>query len=95
MAIPDDLDDLRGPITGVVHLPLNVYSSGAGPEHGFDLDDEAQRRVFYQIVLTDGRAADVCRYLDLAELHRLWPTMFLPPHVRRPWEPRLAALARQ
>lgn len=45
-----------------------------------DLDNEAQRRGFYEIVLTDGRTPDVRRYLDLSELRRLWPTLFLPAH---------------
>lgn len=73
----------------MVRLPLAVYSSGTGPDHAFDLDDEAERRGFYELVLTEGRVEDVCRYLDLAELMRLWPTLFVPEHVRREWEPRL------
>lgn len=89
VAVPADLRSLRGELGGVVRLPLTVYSSGTGPDYAFDLADEAERRSFYELVLTEGHVEDVCRYLDLAELVRLWPTLFLPAHVRRAWEPRL------
>lgn len=93
VAVPDDLVALRGPLTGKVRLPLRVYSSGAGPGRAFDLADEAERVEVYQIVLAEGGLADVCRYLDGAELLRLWPRLWLPPHVRRAWEPLLGAAA--
>lgn len=89
VAVPADLRNLCGEVGGVVRLPLAVYSSGTGPDYAFDLDDEDERRGFYELVLTEGRVEDVCRYLDLAELMRLWPTLFLPEPVRREWEPRL------
>jgi hypothetical protein len=93
VAIPDDLSALRGPTTGQVRLPLRVHSSGVGPAQVFDLGKETQRRELYELVLTEGTAEDVCTYLDLAELRRLWPSLWLPRHVRRAWQPRLEALA--
>ena len=92
VAVPGDLLSLRGPRTGVVRLPLRVYSSGAGPAQEFDLDDPAARASLYAIVLENGDEDDVAAWVDLGELRRLWPTLWLSPHVRRAWEPRLAAL---
>ena len=89
VAVPDDLATLRGPQTGSVRLPLGVYSSGAGPDRIFDLAAKAQRIELYQIVLIDGTVEDVARYINHAELLRLWPRLWLPAYVRHAWEPRL------
>ncbi len=90
VSVPADLSALRGPLTGRVRLPLQVYSSGQGTERAFDLAEEAERIELYQIVLTDGRLEDVCRFLNAKELRRLWPRLWLAEHVRRAWQPLLA-----
>lgn len=87
VAVPPDLAGLRGSLTGMVRLPLRVYSSGAGPHRVFDLADEAERIELYQIVLTDGSTEDICAHLNEHGLRRLWPRLWLPPHVRRAWQP--------
>jgi hypothetical protein len=87
------LEDLRGPVDGSVRLPLRTYSSGAGPDRVFDLDNEAERIELYQIVLADGTVEDICGYLDHTELARLWTRLWLPAHVRRAWEPLLGVAA--
>ncbi len=84
------LEMMRGPLVGVIHLPLSVHSSGAGPAEEFDFADAADRRAAYQIVLTSGDASEAARLLNADELLRLWPTLWLPDHVRRAWEPYLA-----
>jgi hypothetical protein len=89
VSLPADLAELRGPLTGLVRLPLSIYASGQGPARSFDLSNEAERVELYEIVLTDGTAKDVCRYVNREELMRLWPRLWLPPHVRQVWEPRL------
>ena len=93
VALPDDLAELRGPLSGIVRLPLLVYASGQGPARSFDLSSEAERIELYEIVLTDGTADDVCHYVNREELLRLWPRLWLPPHVRQVWEPRLGVVA--
>ena len=91
--VPDDLSAMRGPTTGIVRLPLSVYSSGAGPEREFNLDDDRERIALYEIVLTNGTAADICRFLNVNELLRLWPKLWLPPHVSRAWAGRIPTRA--
>jgi hypothetical protein len=93
VSLPADLAELRGPLTGMVQLPLGVYASGQGPARRFDMTNEVERIELYEIVLTDGTAEDVCRYVNREELLRLWPRLWLPPHVRRVWEPRLGVVA--
>jgi hypothetical protein len=93
VAVVANLEDLRGPLTGVVRLPLHVYASGQGPARRFDMSNETERIELYEIVLTDGAAEDVCRYVNREELLRLWPRLWLPPHVRQVWEPRLGVVA--
>jgi hypothetical protein len=79
VSLPADLAELRGPLTGMVQLPLGVYASGQGPARRFDMTNEAERIELYEIVLTDGTAEDVCRYVNREELRRLWPRLWLPP----------------
>jgi hypothetical protein len=93
VSVPADLAELRGPLTGIVQLPLRVYASGQGPARSFDMGNEAERIELYEIVLTDGTAEDVCRYVNHEELLRLWPRLWLPRHVRHVWEPRLGVVA--
>jgi hypothetical protein len=81
----DRLDDLRGPASGRVELPLRLNWSLPG--HQFDLDDPDIRRWYYETVLRESsRAADLTGYLDGATLVRLWPELYLPAGVRRAWE---------
>jgi hypothetical protein len=83
--VPEDLTEMRGEIDVVVHLPGSVYSSGSGPARGFNLAHENERIEFYEIVLTNATAAQITEYLNVNELIRLWPKMWLPPHVVRAW----------
>lgn len=93
VAVPQTLSELHGPTTGRVRLPLHVYSSGMGPGREFNLSVEAEQVELYQIVLSEGRLSDVCRFIDADALVRLWARMWLPPHVRAAWRPLLGALA--
>ncbi len=88
-AVPSDLAELRGPASGVLRLPLSVYSSGAGAGREFDLTDPAQQAELYEIVLTTGTAADLARYLHADLLRALWPGLWLPAALREAWEPLL------
>lgn len=94
VSVPADLRRLRGATTGQVTLPLSLYSSGRGSHRVFDLDNETERIELYEIVLAEGGEDDVCNYINLRELQRLWPRLWLPEHVRRAWDrPVMAATA--
>jgi DNA invertase Pin-like site-specific DNA recombinase len=90
----DDLDDLRGPVTGLVELPLRLFWSL--PDYRFDLDDSDLRLLYYQTVLREAsRPADLTACLDAGTLVALWPDLYLPKGVRRAWEEQHQALRSQ
>jgi hypothetical protein len=79
------LADLRGPASGVVELPLHLFWSAA--DGRFSLDDPAERREVYQIVLGEARQpGDLAAFLNGGILAALWPGLFLPGPVRQAWE---------
>ena len=87
----DDLADLRGPVTGLVGLPLRLFWSL--PDHRFDLDEPDLRRWYYETVLREAtRPGDLAAYLDGETLVSLWPELYLPKGVRRGWEEHHPAL---
>jgi hypothetical protein len=89
--VPESLDELTGSLVGVVTLPLRLSWSGPADRRAFDLAIDHDRRMLYEVVLTEGDLDDVRTYIDGAELLRLWNGLWLSPHVRRAWEPLIAA----
>jgi hypothetical protein len=90
VAVPGSLDELAGPLTGEVALPVRLAWSG---QRSFDLAIEHDRRLLYELVLTEGGIEDVRRYVAAAELVRLWDDLWLSPHVRRAWQALIATAA--
>jgi hypothetical protein len=72
------LDDLRGPATGMVELPLRLFWSAA--DHTFDLSRPAVLRSVYETVLREAGRPE-----DLTAFH-------LPRGVRQAWEDEHPAL---
>ena len=88
-AIPDGLLDRSLPKpSGVVALPSSLARSGRG---SYDFTDRYQRRRAYQVVMTDGRDADVLRYVDVDDLVDVWAELLLSSHIRIPWQRWLRA----
>lgn len=86
--LPRAVSDLRGPVAGVVRLPLRVYWTGPDPESvTWDLSRESRRARLYEIVLREGTLDDVRAMVDGAELVRLWDRLWLPTHLRQAWQP--------
>jgi hypothetical protein len=77
------------PSARVVELPLRLYWSDG--RNRFDLSDESERRLLYQIVLTEGSADDVREFLDRATLLRIWDQLWLPAAVHDAWDAWVAA----
>jgi transcriptional regulator with XRE-family HTH domain len=67
-----------------VALPLHLNWSEPGRR--YDLRDRRQRARVYEIVLREGRPADVLAYVDGALLIDMWDELVLPPAVRAGWK---------
>jgi hypothetical protein len=90
-AVADRLDDLRGPTSGTVTLPAHLDWSGNA---SYDLDKPARLASMYRTVLNEAGSADDLRaWIDGRMLARLWPTLWLPPQLRRLWESRFPELS--
>jgi hypothetical protein len=88
--VAGDLTDLRGPVSGMVELPIWLFWY---PDRSFDLDDPATLRWMYQTVLREAsRPEDLTTFLNGDTLVALWPDLFLPRGVRQAWEDRYPVL---
>jgi transcriptional regulator with XRE-family HTH domain len=72
-----------------VRLPLHLNWSAPG--RVLDLGSRADRARVYEIVLQEGRPADVLAYVDGALLVDLWDDLVLPRAVRSAWDPVIHA----
>jgi len=67
-----------------VELPLHLNWSDRG--RIYDLSDRRQRARVYELVLREGRPADLLEYVDGALLVDLWDDLVLPADIRRAWQ---------
>jgi hypothetical protein len=83
--LPTTLDELVGPTSGQVELPLHLAWSGL---RVFDIGDVKLLLGMYRIVLNNGSRYDFVQYLDGELLVRHWPILrkMLGRGVRRTWE---------
>jgi len=72
-----------------VQLPLHLNWSARG--RVFDLNLRADRARVYEIVLQEGRPADILAYVDGALLLDLWVDLVLPEPLRSAWAPVIQA----
>jgi hypothetical protein len=90
-AVPDSLDQLTGPRSGRVELPVRW-----SPKTGYDLGDPDDRIQLYTTVISEAATVDdLARFLDQDLLIELWPQLRLPRYCVRRWHtafPRLAAI---
>lgn len=66
-----------------VQLPLHLNWSARG--RVFDLATRTDRARVYEVVLQEGRPADILAYVDGALLIDLWDELVLPRAVRAAW----------
>lgn len=91
--VPGSLDDLRGPGSGMVELPVSVYWSGS---RQFDLADPHQAAALCDAVLDTAATADVlARYLNADLLIQAWPVLGMNRVKRDAWERRFPVLRRR
>jgi transcriptional regulator with XRE-family HTH domain len=72
-----------------VQLPLHLDWSAPG--RVFDLSSRTDRARLYEVVLQEGRPADILTYIDGALLVDLWDELVLPRAVRSAWTPVVRA----
>jgi len=90
--VPDALDELTGPTSGVVELPGHL---DWGPRREYNLDDFSDSRLLYMRVIREStHVEDLRQFLNAKVLMRLWPQLVLPPRVRALWEGRFPSLGR-
>ena len=91
VVVPDHLDLLAGPTTGVVHLPRHLKWSG---NSRYDLSQPGRIGDMYRTVINEAATpADLCTYLERETLRQLWATLWLPAAVRQAWEARFPEFA--
>lgn len=92
MELPRDLDELRGPTTGTIRLPLRLYWSGPDPQNvEWDLGVAQRRARLYEVLLREGGLDDQRELINGIELVRLWDVMYVPQHIRIAWQPLVDA----
>nr|WTB33040.1 hypothetical protein OG781_29410 [Streptomyces sp. NBC_00830] len=91
--LPASLDELSGPVTGTVELPLHLAWSGL---RAFDLGNTKLLLGMYRIVLNNGLLEDFVQYLDRDLLIAHWPILrkMLGRGVRGMWEESFEELRR-
>ena len=79
-----DLDDLRGPATGMLELPQMIHW---GPIKVCDVSDGGHRRIAYQEILREAaNGDDLASLLNKDLLIQDWPLLMLPLRLRAGWE---------
>jgi len=85
---PPDWTGTDAPTHGAVLIPDHVDPTN--PRRVYELEDRAECKYLYEIVLTDGTCADINRFFGLALLVDLWDGLYLPHDVRVAWAPKIA-----
>lgn len=78
-----ELARLAGPADGTVEAPIHLLDGAAD---NWDLDHDDTKIALYELCLTRGSQYDIYRWVNLAELLRLWHRLDLPDQVRAHWD---------
>ncbi|MDC2956883.1 hypothetical protein [Streptomyces gilvifuscus] len=83
--LPASLDELAGPTSGTVELPLHVVWSG---RRSYGLDRPRSRMSLYRTVLAEGQRQDVVSFLSRDLLVAQWPILrtLISRPLRDAWE---------
>ena len=84
--VPDQLPRLSVEAAlATVVLPPHADWSPSG--HPRNLADRSERLLAYQVVLAEGRPADIMQFVDGALLVDAWADLYLPAAIRHAWQP--------
>ncbi|THV41477.1 hypothetical protein FAB82_11500 [Glycomyces buryatensis] len=90
--MPERLEYLIGPTSGVIELPRHLDWSGR-PQ--YDLGQPGRIMDLYRTVIAEAtRPTDLYSFLDARTLLELWPRMWIPAHIRQAWEHAFPELLR-
>lgn len=93
VVVPDTLDELVGPTTGTVVLPVGLDWSLSNT---YDLDDSVSCRSMYAVVLREAKdEEDLRNYLNGGVLIQVWPDVKIPKFTRMVWETTFPDLLRR
>jgi hypothetical protein len=82
--LPPDLENLAGPVGGVVELPRDLAWSG---DRRFDLADPVQRYLYHMTVLTSAVTREhYTSWLNASLLRSDWSRLRLPRPLRAIWQ---------
>ena len=91
VVLPESLDCLRGPTSGVVMLPITLDWS---PDPTYDLADPIQVCSLYRTVVREAACpGDLTAWLDQSMLREVWNTLIIPNRHRLAWESTFPDLA--
>jgi transcriptional regulator with XRE-family HTH domain len=82
--VPDRLPRLAV-ATAFARVRLPARLAGPAPGREYDLAARADRARVYEVVLRQGRPADILAFVDGALLVDLWPDLDLPAGLRAAW----------
>ncbi|MEU5436451.1 hypothetical protein AB0G73_24155 [Streptomyces sp. NPDC020719] len=90
--LPERLEDLAGPTSGTVDLPLHVVWSG---RRSYGLEQPRSRMGLYRTVLAEGQHQDLTSFLNRDLLIAQWPVLrtLIPRPIRHVWEAAFPELA--
>ncbi|MER6979319.1 hypothetical protein [Streptomyces carpinensis] len=91
LRLPTSLEELTGPATGTVDLPLHVVWSG---RRSYGLSQPRSRMSLYRTVLAEGQRQDLIAFLNRDLLIAQWPILrtLISRPLRDAWENRFPDL---
>lgn len=91
IVVIDDLEQLQGPSSGIVRLPVRL---DWGPDPVYDVGDRTSLVWMYSYILAAALDADDLRqFINADHLRSVWHDLVLPARVRDLWEDRFPELA--
>ena len=87
---PASLESLKGPVAGVLILPISVHW---GPDASADLSTADGVEKAYENLVREGTRQQQEELLNADLLRQVWPQLRLPKRCRNLWETRFPELA--
>lgn len=89
-SVPDALEELRGPCSGLIELPHHVR--WLDDRFRVDVGVLGRRVMAYQALLSEATVEEQQRFLNAELLIETWPQLRMDRRVRELWESRFPVL---